>query len=929
MVTSILATKLFIPPASPNYVLRQRLVDRLNQGLGRKLTLISAPAGFGKTTLVSEWANCCGHNEAPAFGELPVRTAWISLDDGDSDPVQFMGYLLAALRIVVPGLGGGIEEMLQSSQPSLESILVAVLNDVTTATSKIILVLDDYHVIDSRQVDEAITYLIDHLPPAMNLVITTREDPQLPLARLRARGLLTEMRAADLRFSSAEAAGFFEQMLDVRLSTEDITNLEFRTEGWIAGLQLAALAIREMPGRGDTASFIQSFSGTHVFVMDYLIEEVLQRQTESVQTFLLRTAILDRLCGPLCDAVLQTSPIYWQGTTGQRTLESLERSNLFIIPLDSERHWYRYHHLFADLLRQRLRQSQTPEEIAQYHFRAGQWLETNGDQAEAFRHFIAARDYDRAAAVAERSWQGMHNSFQSALWLGWVKQLPEEIICSRPVLCVQIAWGLMDAHEVDASESRLRDAERCLEDSSDGMVIVDQEQFRSLRARIAFARAYNAQTRRDFLSAIEFAEAAYQLTPEENQVLRAQTTAILGATYLVNGDLDAACQSMNDWIDRSMKVGNYFSAFAYAMAEKADIQVAQGHLREALRTYQQSLELAAEHDSGVLRVMAHQYLGMAMLFHEMGDDLAADKHLQKSLDLSGLHRSVDWSYRRCVAQARLKESAGELEAALDLLDEAKRFYIKTLIPHTRPIDAIKARIYLKQGRLFKAEAWVNEQGLDTDDELIYLHEYEHIILARVLLAEYQANQDERAILNALNLLERLIKAAEDRCRMGSVLEILVTQALVYQGQGSTSRAFTSLERALVLAQPEGYVKIFIDEGDRMRSLLSDFRKAVKKQPRGGDDELMRYVDKLLSTFPLPKNMKPSKQIEPASLIEPLSQRELDVLSLFKTDLSGPEIAQELMVALSTVRTHTKSIYSKLNVTSRQAAVKRATELKLI
>ena len=335
----------------------------------------------------------------------------------------------------------------------------------------------------------------------------------------------------------------------------------------------------------------------------------------------------------------------------------------------------------------------------------------------------------------------MYESFQSAAWLGWVKQLPEELICSRPVLCTQIAWGFMDAHEVDASEFRLRDAERCLEGPPDGMVIVDQEQFRSLRARIAFARAYNAQTQRDFLSAIKYAELVFELIPEENQFLRAQTTAILGATYLINGDLDAACRSMNDWIDSSLKVGNFFSAFAYAMAEKADILTAQGHLREALRTYQQSLELASEHESGVLRVTAHHYLGMAMLYHEMGDDEAADQHLQKSLGLAGLHMSVDWSYRRCIAQARLKESAGELEAAIDLLDEAKRFYIKTLIPHTRPIDAIKARIYLKQGRLFKAEEWVNEQGLSVDDELIYLREFEHITLARVLLAEYQSNRD--------------------------------------------------------------------------------------------------------------------------------------------------------------------------------------------
>jgi LuxR family maltose regulon positive regulatory protein len=392
---------------------------------------------------------------------------------------------------------------------------------------------------------------------------------------------------------------------------------------------------------------------------------------------------------------------------------------------------------------------------------------------------------------------------------------------------------------------------------------------------------------------------------------------------LINGDLDAACRSMSDWIDSSLKVGNFFSAIAYAMPEKADILTAQGHLREALKTYQQALELASEHESGVVRVMAHHYLGMAMLFHEMGDDAAADQHLQKSLGLGGLHMSVDWSYRRCIAQARLKEFAGELEAAIDLLDESKRFYIKTLIPHTRPIDALKARIYLKQGRLSKAAEWVSERGLSVDDELIYLREFEHIIMARVLLAEFLSNRDEHVILKALNFLERLLKAAEDRKRMGSVLEILVTQMLVYQAQGSTSQVFASLERALTLAQPEGYVRIFVDEGDLMRSLLLDFRKSSEKQPRGNDHELTSYVDKLLSTFAQPKEMQPSK------LVEPLSQRELEVLRLIAQGLSNRAIGERLFIALSSVKGHNQMIFSKLQAQSRTEAVVRARELGLL
>lgn len=842
---------------------------------------------------------------------------WLSLDEGDNSPARFWMYFVAALQTISPEIGRGIQAFAPSSQPhEIESILTVLINEINAFGDSFVHVFDDFHLIDSTEIDRQLSYFIEHQPSNLHLIIATRENPHLPLARLRARDQVTELRASDLRFTTSEAAEFLHAM-SLNLSAEDIHALEDRTEGWVAGLQLAALALRAMPDQKDADSFIKSFTGTHHFVMDYLIDEVLQQQSERVQNFLLRTAILDRLCGSLCDAILPDP-----STPGQETLEYIERANLFIIPLDSERHWYRYHHLFADLLLQRLGQSHTADEIAQYHISASEWFEKNGGQAEEFHHLIAAREYSRAAGLAERSWQGMYESFQSAVWLGWVKNIPEKLICSRPVLCTQIAWAFMDAHEVDASESRLQDAERCLEGPSDEMVIVDKELFRSLRARIAFARAYNGQTRRDFHSAIKYADLAYKLIPEENQNLRAQTTAILGASYLINGDLDAACRSMEDWIVHSLKVGNYYYACAYAMAEKADILTAQGHLREALRTYEQSLELASKHDSGVLRVMAHHYLGMAMLFHEMGDEKAADQNLQKSIEVAGLHTSVDWSYRRCVAQARMKESVGEMEAAVELLDETKHFYIKTLIPHTRPIDAIKARIYLKQGRLLKAKEWVKEQGLSVKDEVSYLREYEHITLARVLVAEYQNHGEECAITGALSLLVRLLDAAKDKKRIGSMLDILVTQALAHQAHRSPSQALASLEHALALAEPEGYLRVFVDEGPGMQLLLHE---------AAAHGIMPGYSAKLLMAFgkKQPEGVVESPPRTPALLIEPLSQRELEVLRLFRTELSGPEIAKELVVALSTVRTHTKSIYSKLNVNSRRAAVRRAIELGLI
>jgi LuxR family maltose regulon positive regulatory protein len=508
MSEPLLLTKLYVPSTRPNNVLRPRLIERLNEGMHRKLTLISAPAGFGKTTLVSEWAAGCDQ-----------RVAWLSLDEGDNDPTRFLTYFVAALQTISVKIGKGVLAILDSPQPLVtESILVALLNEISTIPNNFILVLDDYHVIDSKPVDEALTFLLDHLPPQMHLVITTREDPSLPLARLRARGQSTELRVADLRFNSSEAADFLNRVMSLDLSAEDITALEARTEGWIAGLQLAAIS---MQGHQDTTSFIKSFTGSHHFVLDYLIEEVLHQQSESVQAFLLRTSILDRMCGPLCDAVLHDI-----AGSGQETLEYLERANLFIVPLDNERCWYRYHHLFCDLLCQRLGQKLSPEEIAEYHLHASQWYEKNGDMAESFYHVFAAGDYGRAAGLAELAWQGMDSTFQSAAWLGWVQKLPEDVIRDRPVLCIQAAQALTDAGELEASEARLRDAEQWLDGSPDGIVVVDKGQLGSLPAMIALTHATNAQIQGNLSATVKYAELALQLIPEDDLFRRAQATVL-------------------------------------------------------------------------------------------------------------------------------------------------------------------------------------------------------------------------------------------------------------------------------------------------------------------------------------------------------------------------------------------------------------------
>ena len=902
----ILTTKLHIPQSRTNAVLRPRLIEQLNEGLngrqgfGRKMTLVSAPAGFGKTTLVSGWL---------AASDYPA--AWLSLDEGDKELQRFLVYLIAALQTINEDIGKDTLGTLQSSQlPSLEPLMSILLNEIAAASHEFILVLDDYHLIDSKAIDQAFTFLLEHLPSKMHLVIASREDPALPLSRLRARSQLTELRAVDLRFTPAEATEFFNQMMGLNLSVEDIAVLETQTEGWIAGLQLAALS---MQGIQDIAGFIQSFSGAHRFVLDYLLEEVLERQPESTQSFLLQTSILNRLCGPLCDVILDTV-----SGPSQKTLEYLDHTNLFIIALDNERRWYRYHHLFRDLLRQRSSQEFTAEEITQNHIRASKWYEANGDMAEAFQHAIAAKDFNRGAALAEMAWQAMNDSFQNTAWLGWVKQLPEGLIRTRPVLCTQIAWCFMATGEVDASESRLRDAERLLNGPSEEMVIIEQKQFRALGARIAFARAYNSQTLGNIADTLKFAEQALNLTPDEDEYLRAQTKAILTSAHWASGELDAAYNAMHDWMHNSEKAGNTIFAIASAYG-LAEILIAQGHLQEAVRTYEQSLQLAATHGREVQRFTAHHHLGLAMLYLEIGNDETAAQHLQTGLELGMYSTLVDWPYHKCVTQARWKESEWDFGDALELLEEAKRAYVRTLMPDTQPVEALKAHIYLKQGLLSKAQNWAQESGLTIDDDLSYLREFEHLTLARVLVAEYQSNRAENTIREVLYLLDCLLAGAEAGQRIGSVIEILILQALAHYARGHRAKAVESLRRAVTLAEPEGYMRIFVDEGSAMAELLAGLRES--------SGTAKEYIHKLLNACEKKNEVHPALPTQ--SLIDPLSERELEVLRLVAQGLSNDQISKRLFLSVNTVKGHNLRIFSKLQAKSRTEAVARARELGLL
>ncbi len=898
----ILATKLYIPPTRSS-VVRSRLIERLNEGLDRKLTLISASAGFGKTTLISEWVVGC---------DRPV--AWLSLDEGDNDSTRFLTHLVAALQTIAENIGEVIVSALKSSQlPSTESILTSLLNDISALPFKFILVLDDYHVIGAKPINDVLIFLLEHLPPQMHLAIATRENPQLPLGRLRARGSLTELRATDLRFTSGEAAMFLNQLMGLRLSADEITALETRTEGWITGLQLAALS---MQGREDIPAFIRAFAGDNRYIVDYLVEEVLQRQPDHVRNFLLQTSILDRLHGSLCDAV-----------TGQEEsnarLEVLERGNFFIIPLDDRRHWYRYHHLFAEVLSVHLR-ADRPDEVATLHRRASMWYEQHGSAADTIRHALAAEDFARAADLIELAWPTMQRSRQETVVLGWLKALPEELVHCRPVLSVQYVWALLVCGELETVENRLQDAERWLGTTTEiherpevplaEMVVVDEEEFRRLPGSIALFRAAYAQALGDVSSTMKYARRVLDLAPEDDHIRRGSAVAILGLASWTGGDLESAHRMFADGMATVKQVGSISDAIGGSIA-LADIRIAQGRLRQAMRTYERGLQLAKEQGEPALRGTADMYVGMSELYREHNDLHAATQHLLRSKE-QGEHTGFPQNrYRWRVAMARIQQAQGNLDGALDLLHEAELLYVSDFFPNVRPIAALKARVWVVQGRLGEALDWAQEHGLSARDDLSYLREFEHITLARVLLTQYKCDRTDRSLLEVMRFLERLRQAAEEGGRTGSAIEILVLQALAYHVLGDIPAALMPLERALTLAEPEGYIRTFVDEGKPIAALL----EAALKQGIA-----LSYVRHLLSAFGKAESRASVKQ----SLTEPLSERERDVLRLLGTDLSGPDIARELMVSLNTLRTHTKNIYEKLEVNNRRAAVRRAEELDL-
>jgi LuxR family maltose regulon positive regulatory protein len=882
-VTPILATKLYIPPLRPNVVSRPRLTERLNAGLHRKLTLISAPAGFGKSTLLSEWTLGLGR---------PV--AWLSLDDGDNDPTRFLTYLVAALRTIAPTIGEGTLGALQSSQlPPTEGLLVALLNELTTISDPFVLVLDDYHVLDAKPVDQALSFLIDHLPPHMHLVIVTREDPHLPLARLRARAQLTEVRASDLRFTPSEAAAFLNQAMGLTLSAEDIAALERRTEGWIAGLQLAALSLQ---GQEDASHLIASFTGSHHFVLDYLMEEVLGQQDARVQTFLLHTSLLSRMSGPLCDAVMLDS-----SASGQATLQDLERANLFLIPLDNERRWYRYHHLFAELLRLRLQQSissspaDAQSQVNSLHLRASQWLEDQGLTMEAFHHAAAAHDVERAERLIEG--KGIPRHFPGAVTtvLSWLGSLPKTVLDARPSLWVRYATLLLVSAETIGVEEKLQAAESALQGTN-----LD-ERTRDLIGQIAAVRATLALTPYQPETVLAQSRRALEYLDPENLFSRAMAHWTLGAAYQLQGDRAAARGAYTEVIENSQASEDIFTTILATMC-LGILQEADNQLHLAVQTYQRVLQFAGDQP---LPHFCEAHLGLARVLYEWNDLEAAEQHRRQSLHLARQSdHEVEYSIACEVFLARVSLARGKVSGAAALLEQASQSAQQRNVVSRMPeIAAAQVLTFLRQGNLSAAARIAQAHQLP-------------LVQARVHLAQ----GDPSAALVVLSAWRELVEAKDWKDEQ---LKVMVLQAVAVRAQGEKDKAVHLLARTLAMAEPAGFIRLFLDEGPPMASLLSEAMAL---------GSMLDSIRKLLAAFEAEQQQQSDNTSSPPPaqpLLEPLSERELEVLHLVAAGLSNQQISERLFLALGTVKGHNLKIFGKLGVQRRTEAIARARELGLL
>ncbi|MGB3715367.1 MAG: LuxR C-terminal-related transcriptional regulator [Candidatus Promineifilaceae bacterium] len=930
MPETLLQTKLFIPQPRPNLVPRPRLIERLDQGLERnyKLSLVCAPAGFGKTTLITDWiqkSEKTGRRMADeevspsSLAFQPSNVAWLSLDKNDNDPVRFLTYFTVALNQANLDLGQEIQAMLTSSQATaVEPFISAIINEVTTADtpSSFVIVLEDYHFIDSTAIHDGLIFLLEHLPPQMHLVMTSRSDPPLLLSRLRARDQMVEIRARDLRFTSREAADFLSETMGLNLTAEVVATFEQRTEGWIAGLQLAAISLQQ---QDDPLSYVTAFAGDDRYVADYLMEEVFQQQTASVKTFLLSSSILDSLSAPLCDAILKES-------SSRTTLNELEASNLFIVPMDNQRRWYRYHFLFADLLRQRLEELAPPGELEALHQRASRWYEENDFLFAAVEHAFAAGDYQCVIRLIEQGEQEIFQGSRLNTLIGWWADLPREMIEARPKLCLIYSWAWLATGHSEEAEGCLQVIEQVLGAKMEALFAEGERAetldpaVRVVLVEIAVIRGQLAIARGDIGESLRLSELVLPYLGEVDQpFLHNSPTDLgnivffnMGIAYKLLGNLSKAEPALIEAVRLGQERENAH-LIAVAVGNLANVQVMQGRISQALLTCHQGLLMIQETAGRHSPMSARLHVELGVLYYERNDLEAAHRHLQEAIS-----SAKPWGYWDALLPghtelARLRVAQGDWSgafAALDELAELGRGNPETVMP---AVESFRARLWAAQGNVKSAGLWIETSGLHVDGELSYVREGESITSARVLMAQERWDEVE-------GLIDRLLVVTEDGDRWGRVIELLILQTLVLDAQDRPDEALDHLARALRLSEPQGYARIFVDEGESMARLL--YRAAAHGITPGYTGELLAAFQDLETRIAVESDVREPNR----GIIEPLSAREVEVLDCLTEGRSNREIAQRLTISLTTVKTHTRNIYRKLDVSSRTQAVAKGKAL---
>ena len=901
----LLSTKLFIPPARPRRVARLRLVGLMNEAVKNPLALICAPAGYGKTTLLSEWIPQNEH-----------CVTWVSLDEADNDPLRFWSYFIAALQTLNPELGKNARLLLESTQnPQIEAVLSLVINDLAALDYRFSQVFDDYHLVENPAIDSSLAFLVEHLPPNVNLVISSRRDPALPLARWRARQQMAEIRSADLRFTIDETTHFLNQAMKLDLSAPEIAALEVRTEGWIAGLQLAALSIKD---RDDRAGFITAFTGSHRFIIDYLVEEVLSRQSGSVREFLLSTSILNRLCASLCDALTGSS-------NGQAILERLEQDNLFLVPLDDHRGWYRYHHLFAEVLQARLRKYQ-PDLHAKMHLRASDWYEREGLIDQAFRHALAAPDLEGAARLVERNSVNMIQRSEVLLIRSWLEQLPVELVQTRPRLILAYGWILVLTGHGQALE-------QWLAASRASAALAAPDLPADILGELALLRATLARFQHDAALSLKLAQQALDHLSGDNRGLQAGAMYTVGVAHLQKGEIASARKAFAEAIVLGETKGGPYMAMI-ALQELSELQIKQGKLSQAIQTCQQAMSMALRWGWQVLPAagLAHIYLGQ--VFYQRNDLAAAVHEITEGVDL--LQSSIEQFVlaQGFVSLAQAQNASGDMKGAFATIQRGKDWFTHMQVADTGAGTLLglgELRLRIAMDDLSAAIQWSQDcHWLPEDTALGYL---QAMTLVRLRLAQIQRKLQEKFLQEGFEITNRLLAAAEAKEWWGHVLELSLLCALLYQARGDTGGARCHLERALTLAEPEGYIRVFVEEGEPMRLMIDDYRLEIT---RHGPDSarLVDYTEMLLSAFTSasPKSTPHPTRDEGlgvALLVDPLSERELEILRLISKGLSNQEIAEILVIAVSTVKSHINHLYGKLGTQRRIQAISIARDLGLL